>query len=124
MIVKPNNIISDGLVLRLDPANIKSYQGTGTTFKDLTTNLSDFTLVGTPTYNVNGFFTFNGTNQYASRVNTASLKPATAISIEQWLNADNWNAGTSASHALREEVIRTIYGVEIFIVIFMRGVNI
>ena len=97
-IVKPNNLISDGLVLRLDPANIKSYQGTGTTFKDLTTNLSDFTLVGTPTYNVNGFFTFNGTNQYASRVNTASLKPSTAISIEQWLNADNWNAGTSSSN--------------------------
>jgi hypothetical protein len=96
-LVKPNNLITDGLVLRLDPANIKSYQASGTTFKDLTTNLSDFTLVGTPTYNANGFFTFNGTNQYASRANTASLKPATAISIEQWLNADNWNAGTSSS---------------------------
>jgi hypothetical protein len=97
MLVKPNNYINDGLVLRLDPANIKSYQGTGATFKDLTTNVSDFTLVGSPTYNSNGFFTFNGTTQYASRVNTASLKPSTAISIEQWLNADNWNAGTSSS---------------------------
>jgi hypothetical protein len=97
-LVKPNNLITDGLVLRLDPANIKSYQSSGTTFKDLTTNLSDFTLVGTPIYNTNGFFTFNGTNQYASRANTASLKPSTAISIEQWLNADNWNAGTSASY--------------------------
>jgi hypothetical protein len=98
MLVKPNNYITDGLVLRLDPANIKSYQGTGATFKDLTTNASDFTLVGSPTYNQNGFFTFNGTTQYASRVNTASLKPSTAISIEQWLNADNWNAGTSSSY--------------------------
>ena len=98
MLVKPNNYINDGLVLRLDPANIKSYQGTGATFKDLTTNVSDFTLVGSPTYNPNGFFTFNGTTQYASRVNTASLKPSTAISIEQWLNADNWNAGTSSSY--------------------------
>jgi hypothetical protein len=97
-LVKPNNLISDGLVLRLDPANIKSYQGTGTTFKDLTTNVSDFTLVGAPTFNANGFFTFNGTDQYASRANTASLKPSTAISIEQWLNADNWNAGTSVSN--------------------------
>ena len=96
MIVKPNNLITDGLVLRLDPANIKSYQGTGTTFKDLTTNVSHFTLVVPPTYNTNGFFTFNGTDQYASRANTASLKPSTAISIEQWLNADNWNAGTSS----------------------------
>ncbi len=97
-LVRPNNLVSDGLVLRLDAANIKSYQGSGTTFKDMTTNASDFTLVGTPTYNAYGFFTFNGTNQYASRVNTASLKPTTAISIEQWLNADNWNAGTSASN--------------------------
>ena len=98
MLVRPNNTVSDRLVLRLDAANIKSYQGSGTTFKDMTTNASDFTLVGTPTYNAYGFFTFNGTNQYASRVNTASLKPTTAISIEQWLNADNWNAGTSASN--------------------------
>ncbi|USQ03564.1 LamG-like jellyroll fold domain-containing protein [Aquirufa antheringensis] len=94
-LVRPNNLVSDGLVLRLDAANIKSYQGSGTTFKDMTTNASDFTLVGTPIYNPYGFFTFNGTNQYASRVNTASLKPTTAISIEQWLSADNWNAGTS-----------------------------
>lgn len=98
MLVKPNNLITDGLVLRLDAANIKSYQGSGTAFKDLTTNASDFTLVGTPTHNPYGFFSFNGTNQYASRVNTASLKPTTAISIEQWLNADNWNAGTSSSN--------------------------
>lgn len=98
MLVKPNNIVTDGLVLRLDAANIKSYQGTGTSFKDLTTNLSDFTLVNTPTFNTNGFFTFNGTNQYASRANTNIIKPTTAISIEQWLSADNWNAGTSSSN--------------------------
>jgi len=97
-LVKPNNLITDGLVLRLDPANIKSYQGTGTILKDLTTNISDFTLVVPPTYNTNGFFTFNGTSQYASRANTASLKPTNEISIEQWLNADNWNAGTSAAY--------------------------
>jgi hypothetical protein len=98
MLVKPINLISDGLVLRLDAANIKSYEGSGTLFKDLTSNLSDFTLVGSPTFNTNGFFTFNGTSQYASRVNTSSLKPTTAISLEQWLNADNWNAGTSSSN--------------------------
>jgi hypothetical protein len=97
-LVKPNNLISDGLVLRLDPANIKSYQGTGTTFKDLTTNVVDFTLVGSPTYNTNGYFTFNGTNQYASRAHTSIIKPTSAISVEQWLNADDWNAGTSAAY--------------------------
>ena len=98
MLVKPTNLITDGLVLRLDPANINSYQGSGSSFKDLTTNLSDFTLVGTPTYNANGFFTFNGTTQYASRAHTSIIKPTAAITIEQWLNADNWNAGTSAAY--------------------------
>lgn len=98
MLVKPNNPVTDGLVLNLDAANIKSYQGSGTAFKDLTTNVLDFTLVGSPTHNPYGFFTFNGTNQYASRVNTSSLKPAAAITIEQWLNADNWNAGTSVAY--------------------------
>jgi len=98
MLVKPNNQVTDGLVLRLDAANIKSYEGTGAVFKDLTSNLSDFTLVGSPTFNSNGFFTFNGTSQYASRVNTSSLKPTNAISIEQWLNADSWNAGTSSTN--------------------------
>ena len=98
MLVKPNSFVTDGLVLSLDAANIKSYAGTGTLFKDLTTNLLDFTLVGTPTYDANGFFTFNGTNQYASRAHTSTLKPTTAISIEQWLYADSWTAGTSSSN--------------------------
>ncbi len=98
MIVKPNNIVMDGLVLRLDAANIKSYEGSGNVFKDLTSNLSDFTFATSPSFNTNGFFTFNGTSQYASRVNTSSLKPTNAISIEQWLNADSWNAGTASNY--------------------------
>lgn len=98
LLAKPNNLVNDGLVLRLDADNIKSYQGTGTAFKDLSTYSSDFTLVGSPTYDANGFLTFNGTNQYASRVNTASLKPSSAISIEQWLSADSWTAGTAGSY--------------------------
>ena len=98
MLVKPNVLITDGLLLRLDPANIKSYQGSGSSFKDLTTNVVDFTLVGSPTHNTNGYFTFNGTNQYASRAHTSIIKPTSAISVEQWLNADDWNAGTSAAY--------------------------
>jgi hypothetical protein len=98
MLVKPNVLITDGLLLRLDPANIKSYQGSGSSFKDLTTNVVDFTLVGSPTHNSNGFFTFNGTSQYSSRAHTSIIKPTPAITIEQWLNADNWNAGTSAAY--------------------------
>ena len=46
----------DEIIERLDAANIKSYEGSGTAFKDLTSNLSDFTLVGAPSFNSNGFF--------------------------------------------------------------------
>ena len=31
----PNSIVKDGLVFAVDPANIRSYPGSGTTVKDL-----------------------------------------------------------------------------------------
>lgn len=98
MLVKKNDIANDGLLLRLDPSNLKSYGGTGTTLNDLTSNAINFTLVGTPVFDANGFFTFNGTNQYLSRAHTNTIKPTTAITIEQWLKADDWNAGTSSTN--------------------------
>ena len=97
MLVKPSNYITDGLVLRLDPANIKSYPGTGTTWNGVNTSSFPFTL-NLPTFIRKGFFDFDGVNDFAVRTNTAQLKPTTAITLEQWLNADNWNAGTSTSY--------------------------
>lgn len=97
MLVKPRNYITDGLVLRLDPANIKSYQGSGTTWNGVNTSSFPFTL-NLPTFIRKGFFDFDGINDFAVRTNTAQLKPTTAITLEQWLNADNWNAGTSTSY--------------------------
>jgi hypothetical protein len=98
LLVNPNNYITDGIVLRLDPANIKSYPGTGTTWNDVNTTSYPFTLTFGPVYNNNGFFDFDGTNDFAVRTHTTQLKPTTAITIEQWLNADNWNAGTSSNY--------------------------
>ena len=59
-------IVTSGLVLCLDAANPKSYPGSGTTWTDLSGQNRNGTLVNSPTYNANGSFTFNGTNQYAS----------------------------------------------------------
>lgn len=97
MLIKPSNYITDGLVLCLDPANIKSYPGTGTTWNGVNTSSFPFTL-NLPTFIRKGFFDFDGINDFAVRTNTAQLKPTTAITLEQWLNADNWNAGTSTSY--------------------------
>jgi hypothetical protein len=60
------NIVTNGLVLNLDAGNSKSYPGSGTAWNDLSGQNRNGTLVNSPTYNANGSFTFNGTNQYAS----------------------------------------------------------
>jgi hypothetical protein len=98
MLVKPNNYTNDGLVLRLDAANSRSYSGTGTTWNDVNSSSYPFTLTYGPVFNTYGFFDFDGTNDFAVRTHTTQLKPTTAITLEQWLNADDWNAGTSSNY--------------------------
>lgn len=66
-IVSGPKIITDGLVLFLDAANEKSYNGSGTTWFDLSgSNNNNGTLTNGPLYNSenNGFFFFDGTNDY------------------------------------------------------------
>jgi len=60
-------IVTNGLVLYLDAANERSYNGFGTTWYDLSPSKNDVTLVNGVQFNdVNNYFTFNGTNQYAT----------------------------------------------------------
>jgi hypothetical protein len=60
-------IVTDGLVLCLDAANIKSYSGSGTIWRDLAGS-NNGTLTNGPTYtNSNGGnIVFDGSNDYAS----------------------------------------------------------
>jgi hypothetical protein len=82
----------------LDASESSSYGGSGTTWSDISGNTQHFTLVNSPTYDASGFFSFNGTSQYASIPHNNTLKPSAAITIEQWLNATNWAAGTSTAY--------------------------
>jgi hypothetical protein len=91
------NVETDNLILWLDANEINSYGGSGTTWFDLTSPQYNATLVNSPTFS-SGSFTFNGTNQYASIPHTSSLKPTNEITLEQWLNADDWTAGTPTSY--------------------------
>lgn len=59
------SIVTNGLTLCLDAANIKSYPGSGTTWFDLSSPKNNGTLVGSPTFS-NNTFTFNGTTQYVT----------------------------------------------------------
>lgn len=52
-------VVTNGLVLCLDAANIKSYLGTGTTWNDLSGIGSNGTLQNNPTYNTNNLGNFS-----------------------------------------------------------------
>jgi hypothetical protein len=59
-------IITDGLVLALDAANVKSYRGSGTVWTDLSENNNTGTLTNGPTFSGGngGSIVFDGTNDY------------------------------------------------------------
>ena len=103
------NISEDGLVLALDASNSKSYPGSGTVWKDLSGNENHFTLFNTPTFNSNGYFTFNGVNNYARSTNTIDLSSVNAVSVEVvfkvpsvtanemvFEHTSNWNSNNGA----------------------------
>jgi len=56
------HIITDGLILSLDAASTRSYPGTGTTWYDLSGQNAHAEAVNMPTWNSNGYFEFDGTN--------------------------------------------------------------
>ena len=78
-------IVTDGLVLCLDAADKNSYPGSGTTWSDLSPNGNDGTLsaaaIGT---DVPGSMDFNGSSEYLTVTNSASLRIAANITYEWW----------------------------------------
>lgn len=81
----PNN----GLVLWLDPSYTNSYTGSGSAWYDLASPSNDATLINSPTYSSSngGYFTFNGSTQYANV--TGAVVSATTYTKCVWfyLNA-------------------------------------
>lgn len=78
-------IVSDGLVLALDAANVKSYPGSGTTWTDLSGRGSNGTLTNGPTYSSanGGSIVFDGTDDY---ITTSYIPSNTQGSISVWFN--------------------------------------
>jgi hypothetical protein len=72
-------IVRDGLVLYLDPANTKSYPGSGTTFFDLSKNINA-TLVNGVLIS-NNRITLDGVNDYIN-TNTDSFDVSASIAFE------------------------------------------
>jgi hypothetical protein len=74
-LVYNTSIVRDGLVLHLDAANLKSYPGTGTVWRDLSGNGNNGTLVNGVAYSSdnNGSLVFDGAGDYIVDTTSTNL---------------------------------------------------
>ena len=99
MFVGPN-IVTDGLVLALDTANVKSYPGSGTTWYDKSGNGNNGTLTNGPTFDSGngGSIVFDGANDFVEFNNDSIFNFGTSnISFRFIVTTNNstfdrWNA--------------------------------
>lgn len=86
--VYESQIVSDGLLLRLDAGETLSYPGSGTTWYDIAGTQQNMTLVNSPTFvsAAISYFDFNGINQYAT--GTGITVPTTAYTKSVWVWID------------------------------------
>ncbi len=74
--------VTDGLVLNLDAGNLNSYDGSGITWSDLSQEGNDGTINGA-TYDSNGYFTFDGSNDDVTVNSSSPVTPDTGdFSVE------------------------------------------
>ena len=106
------HIIQDGLVLALDAASPRSYPGSGTTWFDLV-NSNNGTLTNGPTFNSGneGYFSFDGTNDYVNGPATNSVigDNRATITLSAWVKI----TGTSAAYLFnckRSDSFSTLVG--------------
>jgi hypothetical protein len=81
------NIVTNGMALNLDAGWYLSYSGTGTTWKDLTSNGNNPLLVNGPTFDTNngGSLLFDGSNDYANIASPTNLNLGTSdFTISVW----------------------------------------
>jgi len=80
-------IVTNGLVLSLDAADLNSYSGSGTTWSDLSGNNYSGSLTNGPTFSSanGGSISFDGSNDYVA-VNTPANIQSQAFSVSVWIN--------------------------------------
>ena len=85
------SIVTSNLVLCFDPANPKSYSGSGNTIYDLTGRILPGALTNGPTYNSNlgGFLSFDGTNDYLAVPDSNLLDLGANFTISAWIKLND-----------------------------------
>lgn len=96
-------IVTDGLVLCLDAANVRSYPKTGTTWTDLKGD-NNGTLTNGPTFSSanGGSLSFDGTNDHVNCGDNFSFlddPDANEFTITSWINGEAGADGTIFSKA-------------------------
>jgi hypothetical protein len=83
------SIVSDGLVFFLDPANIRSYSGSGTSTNSLVSGIGGTLVngVGFGTTN-NGYFIFDGTDDYINIPHNSLLTNPNNLTINMWVRSN------------------------------------
>ena len=80
------SIVTEGLVLCLDGANVKSYPGSGTTWTDISGEGHDGTLTNGPTFSSNygGNIVLDGSNDFVTGVHNSELNLRNDVTVECW----------------------------------------
>jgi hypothetical protein len=86
------NIVTNGLVLNIDPSKSSSYPGTGNTIYDLSGSGNTGTLVSSPTFSSfnSGSLVFNG-NSYITR--SLALNTGQNFSVTAWIYPTSLSGG-------------------------------
>ena len=91
------SIVTSGLVMAIDAANVKSYPGSGSTWFDLSGSGNHMTLFGSPTV-VNNAMTFNGSTQYATNSLNLSTGTSTVIAGSRYTGSVNGRTVTTVTN--------------------------
>jgi hypothetical protein len=81
------SIVTNGLMFLVDPKNISSYPGSGTTLTNVLGG-NNMTIYGSPTYNSAGYFTLGNdqTTQYI--MNSSFPNPTGAVTYNIWFRSN------------------------------------
>lgn len=97
-------IVTNGMVLCLDAANVKSYPGTGTTWTDLSVLKNNGTITGSPAYNTTnkGSFVFTGTEYvtFTSPTLTNQITYEVWVKLNATVSADGWIGGIEGAYRI------------------------
>jgi len=94
-------IITDNLVLHVDPANPESYPGSGTLLTDLTGNYNATLVNGVGfTSDDGGALVFDGVDDYGTFGNVLNFGPSNAWTVSIWFNNAQQLSSTSDVYGL------------------------